>query len=264
VDAVKRISWFKLLWLFLGALYFLVPLLATLQFSLQTGKNEYGFGPYTYILTDPFFRESIWFSFKMSIGTIVLSLVLVVPTVYWVRLRMPRLQPVMDFISILPFVVPPIVLVVGLLALYREAPQWFVATPMILLCGYVIHALPYVYRSVDTGMQAINIHTLTEAAQSLGAGWGTILLRVIVPNLRVALLSGSFLTLAIIMGEFTMASLMLFDSFAVYIVYIGETQANPAAALTLISFALTWVAMMGLLAIGSRGRGWEAQVGGVR
>jgi putative spermidine/putrescine transport system permease protein len=161
-------------------------------------------------------------------------------------------------------VVPPIVLVVGLLALYREAPQWFVATPMILLCGYVIHALPYVYRSVDTGMQAINIHTLTEAAQSLGAGWSTILLRVIVPNLRVAILSGSFLTLAIIMGEFTMASLMLFDSFAVYIVYIGETQANPAAALTLISFAVTWIAMMGLLAIGRRAGGGEAQIGGAR
>lgn len=261
---MKKASWFKLLWLVLGALYFLIPLLATLQFSLQEGKDEYGFGPYTYILTDPLFRQSIWFSFKMAIGTIVLSLVLLVPTVYWVRLRLPRLRPVMDFVSILPFVVPPIVLVIGLLALYRGAPSWFVATPAILLCGYVIHALSYVYRSVDAGMQAINIHTLTEASQSLGAGWGTILLRIIVPNIRVALLSGAFLTLAIIMGEYTMASLMLFNAFAVYIAYVGETQANPAAALTVISFAMTWITMMGLLAIGRRAGRGQAQIGGAR
>ncbi|MDQ3589646.1 MAG: ABC transporter permease subunit [Actinomycetota bacterium] len=260
----RNVSWFKVLWLVLGVLYFLVPLLATLQFSLKEGRDEYGFWAYTYILTDPMFRDSIWFSFKMAAGTIALSLVLVVPTVYWVRLKLPRLQPVVEFIAILPFVVPPIVLVVGLLNLYRGAPQWFVATPMILLCGYVIHALPYVYRSVDAGMQAINIHTLTEAAQSLGAGWGTILLRVIVPNLRVALLSGSFLTLAIILGEYTMASLMLFNAFAVYIVYVGETQANPAAALTLISFAITWIAMMGLSAVGRRAGAGQAQIGGAR
>lgn len=260
----RGFSWSKVVWLFLGSLYFLVPLLATLQFSLEEGRDRYGFGAYTYILSDPGFRQSIWFSFKMAVGTIVISLVLLVPTVYWVRLRMPRLRPVMEFVSIMPFVVPPIVLVVGILTLYQGAPQWFAATPAILLCGYVIHALPYVYRSVDAGMQAINIHTLTEAAQSLGAGWRTILLRVIVPNLRVALLSGSFLTLAIILGEYTMASLMLFSSFAVYIAYIGQSQANPAAALTLISFAITWAAILGLSAIGRRAGAEQTQIGGAR
>ena len=261
---MKRRSITKLVWIFLGTLYFFVPLLATLQFSLEEGGGRYGFGAYKYILADPMFRQSILFSFEMALATIVISLVLLVPTVYWVRLRMPRLRPVLDFVSILPFVVPPIVLVVGLLTLYQSAPPWFVSTPLILLCGYVIHALPYVYRSVDAGMEAIDIHTLTEAAQSLGAGWATILLRVIVPNLRVALLSGAFLTLTIILGEYTMASLMLFTSFAVYIAYIGQSQATPAAALTLISFAITWVAMLGLLAVGRRAGGAQAQIGGAR
>lgn len=260
----RSISLSKVVWLFLGGMYFLIPLLATLQFSLEQGGGRYGFAAYTTIFSDPGFRDSIWFSFKMAVATIVLSLLLLVPTVYWVRLRLPQLRPVLEFISIMPFVVPPIVLVIGILALYRGAPQWFVATPAILLCAYVIHALPYVYRAVDTGMQAINIHTLTEAAQSLGAGWRTILVRVIVPNLRVALLSGSFLTLAIILGEYTMASLMLFSSFAVYIAYIGSTQAEPAAALTLISFAITWIAMLSLSTIGRRGGSESTQIGGVR
>lgn len=268
MKSAKKMSLTKIAWLSIGVLYFLVPLLATLQFSLQEGREGYGFGAYTYILTDPLFRQSLLFSFLLALATIVVSMLLLVPTVYWVRLKMPRLRPVLDFVSIMPFVVPPIVLVVGLLTLYQGAPSWFVATPAILLCGYVIHALPFVYRSVDAGMEAINIHTLTEAAQSLGAGWGTVLLRVIVPNLRVALLSGSFLTLTIILGEYTMASLMLFNSFAVYIAYVGQSQANPAAALTLISFAITWAAMLGLLAVTRRGsRGGaevQAQIGGAR
>ena len=267
----KGLSLPKIAWLVIGALYFVVPLLATLQFSLLEARGEYAFEAYTFILTDPLFRQSLLFSFELALATIVVSLLLLVPTVYWVRLRMPRLRPVLDFVSILPFVVPPIVLVVGLLVLYQGAPAWFVATPAILLCGYVIHALPYAYRAVDAGMEAVDIHTLTEAAQSLGAGWGTVLLRVIVPNLRVALLSASFLTLTIILGEYTMASLMLFDSFAVYIAYVGQSQATPAAALTLISFAITWAAMLSLLAVGRRGSRREgdagktqAQIGGAR
>jgi putative spermidine/putrescine transport system permease protein len=263
VDEVKRrYSWSKLVWLFLGALYFLIPLLATLQFSLEEGGGRLGFGSYAFIFSDPFFWDSIWFSFKLAVGTIIISMVLLVPTVYWVRLKLPRLRPVLEFVSVLPFVVPPIVLIIGLLNLYRGAPAWFVGTPLILLFAYVIHALPYVYRSVDVGMQAIDIRTLTEAAQSLGAGWRTILLRVIVPNLRVAVMGGSFLTFAIILGEYTMASLMLFTSFAVYIAYVGQTQTNPAAALTLISFAMIWIAMLSLLSIGRKPAGDEVHIGG--
>lgn len=261
---MKKVSWIKVIWLLIGAMYFLIPLLATLVFSLNVGGGKYGLSGYTHILGDPMFRQSIWFSFKLAIGTIVVSTVLIVPTVYWVRLRFPRLRPVIDFISVLPFVVPPIVLVIGLLGFYGGAPSWFVGTPLILLCGYVIHVTPYVYRSVDVGLQAINIHTLTEAAQNLGAGWGTIMLRVILPNLRVAVLSGAFITLAIVMGEYAMASLMLFQSFAVYITYVGQTQVNPAAALTLISFAITWIAMLSLLVIGRRVGAESAQIGGAR
>jgi putative spermidine/putrescine transport system permease protein len=125
-------------------------------------------------------------------------------------------------------------------------------------------SFPYIYRSLDAGLRAIDIHTLSEAAQSLGAGWGTILLKVIVPNLRAAILSGAFLTVAIVMGEFTLAVIMQFSTFAVYINYIGETQANPAAALSLISFAITWVAMLGILVVGRRVGGRQVQIGVTR
>src|SRR5205807_3853802 len=81
-------------------------------------------------------------------------------------------------------------------------------TDVLLTFSYVTLALPYMYRAVDTGLRAIDVRTLTEAAESLGASWPTILFRVILPNVRVAVLSGAFLTFAIVIGEFTMASLL--------------------------------------------------------
>ena len=144
---------------------------------------------------------------------------------------------------------PPIILVVGLLQLYNgtlHAPNWFLEKPHVfLVAAYVILAFPYVYRSLDAGFRAIDVHTLTEASQSLGATWRTTLLRVILPNIRLAALGGAFLTLAIVMGEFTIASLALFNTFPIYINHVNEQQAYEAAALSLVSFGITWAAMLG-------------------
>jgi putative spermidine/putrescine transport system permease protein len=252
-------------WLVLAALFFLLPLYATAQFSLQTVPGKYGFDAYRTILNDPAFKDSFLLSFKLAVATVVISTILMVPTVYVVNLKLPKIRPVMDFIAVLPFVVPPIVLADGILRLFnRPSLTWLISGPHILVLAYVILALPFTYRALDAGMRAINLRTLTEAAQSVGASWITILVRIILPNLRYAMLAGAFLTVTLVMGEFTMSSLMLFHTFAVYVEYKGETQAEPAAALTVISFALTWAAMLGLLFLG-RGVGRrQAQIGGTK
>ena len=151
------------------------------------------------------------------------------------HLKVPRLRPLIGFLALVPFVVAPIILVVGLLDVYRGTPQWFYGEPYgFLVAAYVILAFPYMYFSLDTGFRSIDVHTLTEASQSLGAGWPTTLLRVILPNIRAAALAGSFLTLAIVMGEYTIASLSQFNVFSVYVQYINQNKAYPAAAVTLL------------------------------
>jgi putative spermidine/putrescine transport system permease protein len=260
-----RIPKSGIFWLFFGAGYFLLPLAAVAEFSLKEGEG-YGFSHYRFILDDPSFRDTLWLSFKLALETIAISLLLFVPTVYWVRLRLPQVRTVIEFLSVLPFVVPPIVLIIGLLNVYSSAPAYFSGKEYgILVAGYVVLSFPYVYRSLDAGFRAIDVHTLTEASQSLGAGWGTTLFRVILPNIRVAALSAAFLTLAIVMGEFTMANVALFYTFPVYINYVGQTFANPAGALSIISFGITWVAMLGILFLG-RGRlgRRQVQIGGAR
>lgn len=249
----RRITPGAVVWLLLVAAYFLIPLVATLLFSLkanQTGRccslESYG-----EILEDPQFWKNLRLSFVLALETIVISLLLLVPTVYWVHLKLPKLRPVIGFLALVPFVVPPIILVVGLLDVFRGTPDWFYAQPYgFLVAAYVILAFPYIYFALDSGFRAIDVHTLTEASQSLGGTWPTTIARVILPNVRVAALAGAFLTLAIVMGEFTIASLATFDTFPVYIQYINQTKAFPAAAVTLMSFAITWSAMLALILIG--------------
>jgi putative spermidine/putrescine transport system permease protein len=263
VGAVSiRIRPTAVLWLLFAAAYFLIPLVATLLFSLnrqQTGTccSLHAYGT---ILHDGAFWHSLRVSALLAVETIVVSLVLFVPTVYVVHLKVPRLRPVLAFLALIPFVVPPIVMVVGLLNFYKGSPSWFYAKPWgFLAAAYVILAFPYMFFSLDAGFRSIDVHTLTEASQSLGASWTATLFKVILPNIRAAALAGSFLTLAIVMGEFTIASLSAFHTFPIYIQSVNESEAYPAAAVTLMSFGITWAAMLSLLVVG-RKRGTRAAV----
>jgi putative spermidine/putrescine transport system permease protein len=258
-------NWF---WIILAVLYFFVPLYATLDFSLRAKRGVLSFLAYQRIFANPQFIKTFTFSTVIAILTIVIGLVLMVPTVYWVRLRLPRLRPVIEFVTLLPFVIPAIVLVFGLIRVYSggmfSLTNTFIGTDSLLIAGYIILGLPYIYRSVDAGLGAMDMRTLTEAAQSLGAGWGTILFRVILPNLSTSLISASFLTLAIVIGEFTLASFLVgLHAFGPFMWQIGQNKAYESSALAIISFLLTWV-FMGIIFLISRRTPGQGQIAGAR
>jgi putative spermidine/putrescine transport system permease protein len=252
-------SWVVLL---LSLAYFFLPLVGTLLFSL---REQPFLAAYAEMVRDPQVWSTLTYSFAIGIVTIILSIVLLVPTAFWVRLRLPRLRPVVEFVTLLPFVVPPIVLVFGLISTYSGPPLPFTGTntgsDVLLTCAYVILSMPYMYRAIDTGLRTIDIRTLTEASQSLGAGWFTLLWRVILPNLRVSILSGAFLTLAIVVGEFTIANFLARPMFATYLQLISGNLAYEPAAVALVSFGITWAAM-GLIALIGRGSQDKIEIGG--
>ena len=242
----------------LGAAYFLIPLIATFEFSMRVRRGQYSFDAYANVLTDPRFQASFGYSTLIALATIVVGILLVVPTAYLVQLRLPRLRPVIEFITLLPLVVPAIVIVFGYLRIYNSS-SWLpltgspMATNLLLTFGYVTLALPYLYRSVDTGLRTIDVRTLTEAAESLGARWPRILFTIIFPNVRVAIIGGAFLTFAIVIGEFTFAALLDRPAFGPYLQLVGANRAYEPAALSIIAFAVTW-ACMGLIQIFGRDR----------
>jgi putative spermidine/putrescine transport system permease protein len=210
------------------------------------------------VFSDPNFQQTFLYSTLMGLITIVIGVVLVVPTAYFIQLRLPKLRPVVEFITLLPLVMPAIVIVFGYLRLYNSS-SWIPltanarATDLLLAFSYVTLALPYMYRAVETGMRAIDVRTLTEAAEVLGAKLPTILFRVIFPNVRVAILSGAFLTFAIVIGEFTMASLLNRPAFGPYLQLIGANRAYEPSALAIIAFLITW-ACMGLINVFGQAR----------
>jgi putative spermidine/putrescine transport system permease protein len=248
-------SW---LWMIIGVLYFVVPLIATFDFSLRARKGELTFLAYQRILEDPQFVRTILFSLEMAILTILVSIILVVPTAYWIRLKLPQLRNLVEFISIMPFVIPAIVLVFGMIRVFSGAPfhltNTLIGTDTLLVAGYTVLALPYIYRSVDNGLAAIDVRSLTEAAQSLGASWLTIMVKIIFPNLRVALISGAFITLATVIGEFTITSFLVgIQAFGPYMSLIGQNKTYESSSLAIISFLMTW-AFMGVIQLFTRGK----------
>lgn len=246
-----------------GALYFLIPLAATFYWSLRAERGTLGFEAYRRLFADTNFLPSFSESIVNAVAAIFLSLLFIVPTAYWVTLRLPRLRPVIEFITLLPFVIPAVVLVFGLIRLYSRPPLLWTATydssRILLVCVYAALSFPYMFRAVDNGLRAMDVKALTEAAQSLGAGWPTILMRVIFPNLRVALLSGALLTFAIVIGELTIALFMAQHTLGPYMANLTRSKVYEPSAMAIVAFAITWAAM-GLIQLIARGQ--QGQIAG--
>lgn len=107
--------------LIFGLLYFALPLIGMTNFSLKMRRGEYSFDAYAKVLTDPRFQETFSYSVVMALFTIVFGVLLVVPTAYWVRLKLPGLRPYIEFITLLPLVIPAIVIVFGYIRLYNTS-----------------------------------------------------------------------------------------------------------------------------------------------
>lgn len=270
------------------AAYLIVPLLTQFDHSLRARRGEIGFTAYANVLsipkpekivemqTEPFkvtlnllrFYSWLLFSRLMAVLTVIVSTLIIVPTAYWVHLRAPELRPALELFTVLPFAIPGIVLTFGLLRTYSGPPFSMTNTELgavaLLVGGYTIAVMPYTYRSVDIGLRAIDIRTLTEAARSLGAGWFTTILRVILPNLRVAVLSAALLTFAIAIGEYALANFLFPDerAFGSYLASIGNNKIFEPAALTIISFVLVWMLVLLIQRVG-RGTG-QTQMTGMR
>jgi putative spermidine/putrescine transport system permease protein len=233
-------SW---LWFGLGCLYFFIPLLATFLFSLRRQKGILSFLAYENVFKDPNFLKSFTFSAEMAVFTILAGFALMVPTTFLIHWKFPKIRPIIETCTLLPFVIPPIVLVFGLIRLYSRPPLALVTNPVLLIAGYIVLAFPYIYRSIDTGLRSMDLKTLMEASMSLGANRTVTFFEVILPNLRTSLLSAVFLTFSIVMGELTFAVMLALPAFGPYMALVGRDLAYEPAALSIFSFFLTWVSI---------------------
>ena len=227
--------------LLIAGVYFLLPLYAAIRFA---GVKAFGS-----VFTQPGFGSSLWVSIQIAAMTWAITMALMVPTTIYVHLRLPAMRRFLESITILPIVIPPIVLTVGVLQVF---PIQLKATMWLLGIEYVILAMPFAYRAIDAGLRSIDLKTLTEASSNLGGGWLTTMWRVVLPNLGTSLLSSTVLIVALCLGEFTMASLNLVTTFPVWIVQTDQLNANISVSASIIALVVTWLFLMLIVTIGSR------------
>jgi len=260
----RRLGWWATFWAVFGMLYFFVPLFGTLEFSLQMKKGVLSFLAYQIVLSDPQFLNSFRYSATMGVITVLFSVLLFLPTTYWVHLKLPKIRPLVEIITILPFIIPVIVYVFGLIRTFSQPPLQLTLTPfktdILITAGYVVLSMPYMFRAIDVGMRSMDIRSLTEAAQSLGASWFRVLVDVILPNMRVAILSGALITFALVIGELVLGDFLVRPALGPYMVQVGRDKAYEPAALCILSFALTWVCL-GVLQWVSRGKASQQLTG---
>ena len=244
--------------LMVAVVYFLLPLYATAVFGFSTGKH-FTLQPLWDGLADDGFQSSLELSLMYSVATTLLALIVVAPTAYLVELRFQRL-------TILPFVIPPIILAVGLESTYGiNSPVNLIASswaPVLLMGGYFVLTLPFVFRAVDNALRAVDVRTLTEASASLGAGQMRTFLRVIVPSISLGLVSGALLAFTTAMGEFTLAALLGYPTFPVYLLNINGYQPREGEALVIVSFVITWAGVIALAVVARRAPGTQIVRGG--
>ncbi len=242
----------------LSTLFFVLPLVAMARFAFQgvpminlgwsTLAKKWSLDGVTKAFKDKEFQSALGLSLRLAAGTVATTLVLLVPTTLWVHVRIPKARAFVEFLTVLPYVIPPIALVAGILPLKPHA-RWFLNSNYSLIPFYTVLALPFTFRSLDAGVKAIDVKTLVDASRSLGAGWGTTLRRAIVPNIRAAIISASFLTAAVVLGEYTVARTLLKRTLPAFMAqYQGrEPQGGMALALTALVGTTALFALLSVL-----------------
>jgi putative spermidine/putrescine transport system permease protein len=240
----RRLNAFRYVVFTLFGLFIVLPLLALARFSLEGSKlGTWSVAAWTQIVSYPGLASGVELTLELAVITSVATLVLLLPTMIWIKLRVQWISRTFEFLCLLPLTIPAIALVVGLAPVYNRI-QHYSLSALQLFWVYVILALPYAYRALASGLDAIDATTLAEAARSLGASWFTVMFRVIAPNMRQAILNAVLLTGALVLGEFTIAYLLLFNTLQPTLYSISRNTPNAGVVFStslaslLFAFAL--------------------------
>jgi putative spermidine/putrescine transport system permease protein len=226
----------------IAAIYVLLPLLSAGEFSLrQPVTHDYGLQHYIWFIELPDFAHYLLLSLGLALGAAALVLLLLVPTAIWLNLGGQKLRGFIEFLTLLPLVIPVVALAIGA---QSSLPEFAQTNEIVLSFMYAVLALPYAYRTLDTGLKAVPLKTITEAARGLGAGWTRTILQVVTPVVRSTVLSALFITLALSLGEFTLTSLLHWDTFTTWVTTMSQSNILGAIALSVFSLVAVFVLLM--------------------
>jgi putative spermidine/putrescine transport system permease protein len=193
-------------------------------------------------------------SLILSVVTVVVMLALLVPAMILVRLHLPKFEKALEFVCLLPLTIPAVALVVGLAPVFSVVARIFGSSSWTLAFAYVIVTLPYSYRAIQANLVAVDVVTLAEAARSLGASWTATIWDVLLPNLRRGMLAASFISVAVVLGEFTIASLLSRTNLQTALILISKRDPYVSNIVVLLSLVFALVLLFALGRVGTQRR----------
>jgi putative spermidine/putrescine transport system permease protein len=255
----RRLNLFRYIVFTVFGAFVLLPMLALLRMSLEPAAGEGGWSlaawkqiiSYTVVGT-PSLISRVVITLELGVLTAAAMLVLLVPTMIWIKLKVPWISRTVEFLCLLPLTIPAIVLVVGLGPIYNFIQQRNISALM-LFWVYVVLVLPYAYRALAAGLNSVDVKTLSEAARGLGASWFTVMFRIIAPNMRQGILNAALLSFSLVLGEFPIAYLLLYVNLQVELYSISRNTPN-ASVLFSTSFAALVFTFLLLLILSYVGR----------
>jgi putative spermidine/putrescine transport system permease protein len=238
-------------------LVFAVPLVALAQFTFRQGTDGgLTFAHYA-ALADPVNAatyqpvfDGLGASLVIALITVGIVLLVLLPAQIITALRHPRLRRVLEFVCIVPITVPVVVLVVGFIPVYQVVAQVFGSGAWTLAFAIGIISLPFAFRPIAAAITAMDMTVLTEAARSLGASWWTVTWRVLLPNLRLGITAACFLTITVVLGEYTLASFLSRTTFQTALVLVQQTDPYVAAVFSLGALVFGFVLLVVIGRIG--------------
>lgn len=246
-------NWGSIAILVIAIIGLLVPWLASAAFGFSRPGQPFTLDPLIEVLSIDGAGQAIINTLLLTVATTALMLVLLVPTIVFLNMKAPQLAKIAEVLSILPMVVPAVALVSGVSELYRATVPAFLTSMWSLVPLYVILVMPLCYRAIDAGVKSLDLQTMFAASSSLGASTWTTLVQVILPNLRVGMLSAALLCVSGVFSEFAMASLLLHYTFPVYMVEVSSNSPKGVAALSFIVTIITWLLLVGISSLANTG-----------
>lgn len=246
--------------LVLVGLVFAVPIAALVQFTSRDGTSGALTTAHYAAIVDPAAQttyqpvfDGLGASLLIAVITVAIVLLLLLPAQIITALRYPRLRRVLEFVCIVPITVPAVVLVVGFVPVYQVVSQVFGSDAWTLAFAVGIVSLPFAFRPIAAAITATDMTTLSEAARSLGASWTTVTARVLLPNLRRGILAACFLTITVVLGEYTLASFLSRTTFQTALVLVQQTDPYVAAIFSLGALVFGFLLLVAIGRIGQRG-----------
>lgn len=228
-------------------------------FYLMVRANEIGWAESWRIASSARTRDLLWSTVRLAVAVTVASVAIAVPLAWLTTRTDLPLRRFFLVVTALPLAIPTYVgswALIGALGprgMLQGVLERFGVERVPSIYGFwgafgvlTLFSYPYVLLNVRAAYRRLD-PSLEEASRSLGQGWATTFRRVVLPQLRPSIVSGSLLVSLYVLSDFGAVAMLRYDTFtrAIYNQYRGALDRSSAAVMGLVLVVLTLAVLVG-------------------